>query len=138
MISTEEMADALLEVGVFLLNRARRLDLANQLEAEGISPADVRALHAYLNECCSDEVGKPQRVLAAHLQDSVNRKQIVEDLRKRNLKVVSKPGNDRGSQIRAQDMERVRKFELDWDRYCLDKAAGLIDTVETRAMPWER
>lgn len=135
----EEMLDTLLEVGVFLLNRQKRTDLAEQLLSDGISVQDIKDLQHYLQGCCEDH-GKAQRVMAAHLQDQPNRRNLFEDLRRRNQKVVpvvKKPQNDGGAVIRLQNMQKVREFDNQYNEWLQKKAAGQLPPVERRQMPWD-
>lgn len=138
------LADVLLEVGVFALSRTRREQLAEQLTAERITDADVLALRDYLAGCV-DDAGKAQRTLAAKLMDPAERKHVVEDLR-RHLELRLRSGlppasakrpADQGQRIREENMERVRRFEAEWQQFERDRAEGKLPPFERRVMPWE-
>jgi hypothetical protein len=142
---TANLADVLLEVGVFALSRSRREQLAADLRAEGIADTDVLALRDYL-AACVDDAGKAQRTLAAKLMDATERKHVMEDLRKhlemRAAKgiapLLAKRPADQGQRIREENMERVRRFEAEWQQFERDRAEGRLPPFERRVMPWER
>lgn len=142
---TANLADVLLEAGVFALSRQRRQQLADELQADGITADDVRLLTDYLLACL-DDAAKAQRTLAAKLMEAAGRKHMVADVRK-HMELRTRAGlptaelkrpADLGQRIRDENAERVRRFEDEWKRYLEDKAAGRLPPIERRVMPWER
>lgn len=132
------LADVLRDCGVLVLNRAQRQKLASTIEIEGFKIADVLALREYLFVNCDDKE-KAQRILAAKLINPDGRKEMFVDMRlhaERGFKAARPVVPGRG--IIEENMQRVRSFDAEYERWVEAKKAGVLPPVERRRMPWER
>ena len=130
--------EALLECGVYALNRQKREALATELLEDGFLHGDVHALRDYLRLSDGDE-GKAQRMLAGKLIEKVGRKDMLVDLRRHmaQRKPADNRDHDHGDMIRMTDMGGVRRFEANYAAWVTAKKSGTAPIVERLTMPWE-
>lgn len=125
----------MLAVGIYVLSRPKRLELAGELAREGWTGADVQALADYLRAAI-DDAGLAQRQLAGRITRADGRADTLADLRRRG------PAPDQaqtpGEWIRKQNVERARVAEEEWRRYCDDIATGRVARLPRLLHPWER
>lgn len=143
----QELASTLRDLGVFLLAPPKRTQVARQLASAGVTAQGLLDLAAFVAESESDE-SRRRRYLAAVVTNAEVAVLALRDVQHYRSKatqatqhpgkpaaaVASVGGHDGGARLRAENMERVRRFEAEF------AAAVARGEVSKRRdpHPWER
>lgn len=129
----DALSQVLLDLGILVLSRPRREQVAAELAAAGVCEDDLRALHAYIRGVCAGEdESKAPRLLAAKVMDVANLPTVLADVRAHLAGKEAKPDaarrgeHDHGAAIRQQNVEQVRRYDAAYDAWLADVRAGRI------------
>lgn len=131
-------ADAMLDAGVFVLSRRRRLEVATLLAGGGITLGEVQQLAESAARVAGREGDDESsaRYLAATLAAGADAvRAALADIRRHESKPRQAKKEEPGRTIRERDMERVRRFEAEWQAA---KARGECNPARRDPHPWER
>lgn len=109
-----------------------------ELDHELVTVEMVREMHAYLLRSTGGDAAKAQSYLAGRLNEREGRREAFEDLQKH---LAAKPAGVEqqfGEHIRQENLQRVKQFDAEWERWRQAKAEGTAPVVERLRMPWER
>lgn len=125
--------EVLLQVGLWVTNRAQRRQFAAELLLRGVTAEEVRMIaEEVLSKAGLLRLGLGE--LVNILRDEERTRDAVADLRSARARRQGSPGES----IRRENMERALRAEREWEEYQRQKALGLLPPVEHRPMPWER
>lgn len=140
----ESIASTLRDLGVFLLAPPKRLRIARELAAAGITTQELLELAEFVAESEPDEARR-RRYLAAVVANPDVAALALRDVQHYRLKSGKPPKkpeatavpaseHDAGAQLRASNMEAVRRFEAE---FAAAVARGEV-TAKRDPHPWEQ
>ena len=141
-----EIAEAMRDLGVFLLAPPRRLQVARELAEAGLTGEQVRQLAEWSDQNEPDRA-KSRRYLAKVLIDPTVARLAVDDLEAfrraeaaRLKPAAPAPAKDvePGRSIREANMDSVRRFELEWQEFRRAKVSGQLPEFQRDPHPWEQ
>lgn len=129
----QELADALLRLGIWVTRRELRDRVAATVIDNGFSVERVVPILEH-TMAMAGSVGIGAGECVNLLRDPVRMKHAIEDWEKRRGWAQTSPGEA----IRQGNMLAARCLEQEWQEFVTAKAAGKLPEPDRRPMPWER